>query len=89
MITTFAFIDIASPEILLLLVVVAFLFGGKKVSEASRSIGGSIRNVKKEVSSISTNATEARNDITGQMSELKTELKTAVDPIVEKTPPKI
>lgn len=87
MVTTFAFIDIASPEMLVILVVAGLIFGGKKVSEVSRNLGGSIRDVKQEMQQISTDTIETRKDIVEQVGDLKNELKTAVNPTIEKTPP--
>ncbi len=39
--------DIGAPELVLILIIVLVLFGGKKIPELTRSIGESIREFKK------------------------------------------
>lgn len=44
--TQFAFLDIGAPELIIILVIVLLLFGGKKLPELSRSIGTSLREIR-------------------------------------------
>lgn len=42
----FAFLDVGAPELIIILVIVLLLFGGKKLPELSRSIGSSLREIR-------------------------------------------
>ena len=44
--TTFAFLDLGAPELLIILAIALLLFGGKKLPELSRSLGQSIKEIK-------------------------------------------
>ena len=44
--TQFAFLDLGAPELLLILVIILLLFGGRKLPELSRSLGSSLRELK-------------------------------------------
>lgn len=50
MLDKFAFLDIGTPELLLILAIVLLLFGGKKLPELSRSLGNSMRELRKGLS---------------------------------------
>ena len=39
--------DIGAPELIIILIIILVLFGGKKIPELTRSIGESIREFKK------------------------------------------
>ena len=47
MFNTLAILDLGTPELVLILLIVLLLFGGKKLPELSRSLGSSIKEVKK------------------------------------------
>jgi sec-independent protein translocase protein TatA len=47
MVNNFAFLDLGTPQLLLILVIVLLLFGGKKLPELSRSLGQSMRELRK------------------------------------------
>jgi len=47
MFTQFAIAGIGAPELLIILAIVLVLFGGKKLPELSRSIGQSMRELRK------------------------------------------
>lgn len=47
---TFAFLDLSTPDLLIILAVVLLLFGAKKLPELSRSIGQSARELRKGLS---------------------------------------
>jgi len=46
----FAFLDIGTPELLLILLIVLLLFGGRKLPELARSVGSSARELRKGLS---------------------------------------
>lgn len=50
MYTQFAFLDLGAPELIIILLIVLLLFGGKKLPELSRSLGQSLREIRKGVS---------------------------------------
>lgn len=43
---TFAFFDLGTPELIIILVIVLLLFGSRKLPELSRSIGESMREIR-------------------------------------------
>lgn len=59
--------DLGTPELLLILAIVLVLFGGKKLPELSRSVGESVRELKKATGG----AGELHKEIKGQVSEVK------------------
>ncbi len=46
----FGFLDLGTPELILILAIVLLLFGGRKLPELSRSIGNSMRELRKGLS---------------------------------------
>lgn len=48
--TSFAFLDLNAPELLIILAIVLLLFGGRKLPELSRSLGSSMRELRKGLS---------------------------------------
>jgi sec-independent protein translocase protein TatA len=50
MLSNFAFLDLGAPELIIILAIVLLLFGGKKLPELSRSIGESVKELRKGVS---------------------------------------
>lgn len=48
--TSFALLDFSTPELLIILLIVLLLFGGKKLPELSRSLGNSMRELRKGMS---------------------------------------
>lgn len=50
MVTQFAFLDFGAPQLIIILAIVLLLFGGKKLPELSRSIGESMRELRKGIS---------------------------------------
>jgi sec-independent protein translocase protein TatA len=50
MFTQFAFLDLGAPELIIILAILLLLFGGKKLPELSRSLGESMRELRKGLS---------------------------------------
>lgn len=46
----FGFLDFGTPELILILLIVLLLFGGKKLPELSKSLGSSMRELRKGLS---------------------------------------
>jgi sec-independent protein translocase protein TatA len=49
MFTTFGLLDLGAPELIIILAILLLLFGGKKLPELSRSLGESMRELRKGV----------------------------------------
>jgi sec-independent protein translocase protein TatA len=47
MLNHFAFLDLGTPELVLILLIILLLFGGKKLPELSRSLGSSMQELRK------------------------------------------
>jgi sec-independent protein translocase protein TatA len=50
MLTNFAFLDLGTPELLIILAIILLLFGGKRLPQLSKSLGESVRELRKGVS---------------------------------------
>lgn len=50
MLTQFAILDLGTPQLVLILAIILLLFGGKKLPELSRSLGESMRELRKGMS---------------------------------------
>lgn len=50
MVSNFAFLDLSTPDLLIILAIVLLLFGAKKLPELSRSLGSSARELRKGLS---------------------------------------
>jgi sec-independent protein translocase protein TatA len=50
MFNNFGFLDLGAPELIIILAIVLLLFGGKKLPELSKSLGESMRELRKGVS---------------------------------------
>ena len=50
MLSTLAFLDLSTPDLLIILAIVLLLFGAKKLPELSRSLGSSARELRKGLS---------------------------------------
>jgi sec-independent protein translocase protein TatA len=58
-----AFLDFSTPELIIILAIILLLFGSKKLPELSRSIGDSMRELRKGLSEGSHDAkTEAKTE---------------------------
>ena len=47
--THFAFLDLGAPELIIILAIVLLLFGGKKLPQLSKSLGESMRELRKGI----------------------------------------
>ncbi len=43
------FLDLGAPELIIILAIVLLLFGGRKLPELSRSLGSSMREIRKGI----------------------------------------
>jgi sec-independent protein translocase protein TatA len=50
MFTQFAFLDLGAPELIIILAILLLLFGGRKLPELSKSLGESMRELRKGLS---------------------------------------
>ncbi len=76
MLTNFALLDFSTPELIIILAIVLLLFGGRKLPELSRSLGESIKELKKA----SSGAGELRNEVKSQVEDVKTSLAGSSEP---------
>jgi sec-independent protein translocase protein TatA len=49
MVDPVAFLDLGAPELIIILAIVLLLFGGRKLPELSRSLGASMREIRKGI----------------------------------------
>jgi sec-independent protein translocase protein TatA len=47
MFSNFAFLDFGAPELIIILAIILLLFGGRKLPELSKSLGESMRELRK------------------------------------------
>ncbi len=66
----FGLLDFSTPELLIILAIVLVLFGSKKLPELSRSVGESIRELKKA----SGGASQLHSEVKSQVSAVKEDL---------------
>jgi sec-independent protein translocase protein TatA len=50
MFSQFGFLDFGAPELIIILAIILLLFGGKKLPELSKSLGESMRELRKGIS---------------------------------------
>ena len=50
MFQNFAFLDLGAPELIIILAIILLLFGGKKLPQLSKSLGESMRELRKGIS---------------------------------------
>lgn len=50
MLSNFAFLDLGAPELIIILAIILLLFGGKNLPKLSKSIGESMRELRKGLS---------------------------------------
>ena len=62
MLEHFAILDFGTPELIIILAIVLLLFGGKKLPELSRSLGTSMRELRKGMSGDIDNDKKASTD---------------------------
>ena len=59
MINNFALLDLSTPDLAIILLIVLLLFGSKRLPELSKSVGTSLRELKKGLSDV----TEAKDEL--------------------------
>jgi sec-independent protein translocase protein TatA len=57
-----AFLDLGTPDLVLILLIVLLLFGGKKLPELSRSLGTSMRELRKGMSDTENDKASEKNE---------------------------
>ena len=62
MLSQFAFLDLGTPQLLLILAIVLLLFGAKKLPELSRSLGDSARELRKGLNGDEEKSKKTKND---------------------------
>lgn len=70
MLNNFGLLDFGTPELIIILAIVLVLFGSKKLPELSRSIGESIRELKKA----SSGADDLHKEVKSQVAGVKADL---------------
>jgi sec-independent protein translocase protein TatA len=63
MFTNFAFLDLSTPDLLIILAIVLLLFGSKKLPELSKSLGSSAREFKKGLNDATIAKAELRKNV--------------------------
>lgn len=66
MITNFAFLDLSTPDLLIILAIVLLLFGAKKLPELSRSLGSSARELRKGLNGDDEKSDQSQSNSTSQ-----------------------
>ena len=67
----FGILDLSTPDLAIILLIVLLLFGSKKLPELSKSLGTSVRELKKGLS----DATDAKDELKKQVSEATASIK--------------
>jgi sec-independent protein translocase protein TatA len=62
MLSQFAFLDLSTPDLLIILAIVLLLFGAKKLPELSRSLGSSARELRKGLNSDEEKSTKTTSE---------------------------
>lgn len=62
MLTQFGILDFSTPELVIILLIVLLLFGGKKLPELSKSLGASMHELRKGMSDDTSEKPEARSN---------------------------
>ena len=76
MLQNFAFLDLSTPDLVIILAIVLLLFGGKKLPELSRSLGQSARELRKGLSDV----TDAHAELKKEVVEAKSTINPAPTP---------
>jgi sec-independent protein translocase protein TatA len=66
MFSNVALLDLDTPELVLILLIVLLLFGGKKLPELSRALGSSMKELKKGINE----AQGAKDDLKKQTTDI-------------------
>ncbi|MBT3201539.1 MAG: twin-arginine translocase TatA/TatE family subunit [Phycisphaerales bacterium] len=71
--------NLGMPEIIIILVAMLLLFGGKKLPELARGLGKGLRQFKEEVHSVKSDVTDAMDDDTDYSATSSTDNTQASD----------
>ncbi len=71
----FLFLNIGTSEMMLILFVALFLFGGKKLPELARGLGRGIREFKDASESIKRDISDQINNFEEEINDVKSEIK--------------
>jgi sec-independent protein translocase protein TatA len=58
----FAFLDLSTPELLIILLIILVLFGGRNLPKLSRSLGESMREFRKGIDEGASNETKNKTN---------------------------
>jgi sec-independent protein translocase protein TatA len=76
MLSSFGFLGLGTPELLIILAIALLLFGGKKLPELSRSLGQSIKEIKGGLSEANNLKKSASEQITQTKQAIRGEEQT-------------
>lgn len=62
MLSNFAFLDLGTPELIIILLIVLLLFGGKKLPEISKNLAEGIKELRKGFSESSPEPPKAKDE---------------------------
>ena len=79
----FLFLNIGTQEMMLILVVALFLFGGKKLPELARGLGRGIREFKDASESIKKDISEQINNFEEEIDVVKSDVKSITEGVLE------
>jgi sec-independent protein translocase protein TatA len=71
MVNNFALLDLSTPDLAIILLIILLLFGSKRLPELSKSVGTSLRELKKGLSEV----TDTKEELKKQVAETTTTLK--------------
>lgn len=75
----FLFLNIGTSEMMLILFVALFLFGGKKLPELARGLGRGIREFKDASDTIKRDINEQINNFEEEIKDVKTDIKSIAE----------
>lgn len=80
------FLNIGTSEMILIVVVILILFGGKKLPELARGLGRGIREFKDASDSIKRDISDQINNFEEEINTVTSDVKSLAEPSVEEKP---